>query len=166
MIFFCEDCGEKNFLTQSQLKNGKAVFRCDACDYMNSYAFQTSEKQYLKIIDPFFKDIQGAPDIIGSFLFHRKTGILKNNMPDILKEPDLLILGKTITNNYLIGRSQYPDINEMTMVIANKNMIVKMIDDDLMVIIAGYEDELNRALQEDGSPASVYISPKTYYPEI
>ena len=29
-----------------------------------------------------------------------------------------------------------------------------------------YEDELNRALQEDGSPASVYISPKTYYPEI
>ena len=29
-----------------------------------------------------------------------------------------------------------------------------------------YEDELNRALQEAGSPASVYISPKTYYPEI
>ena len=29
-----------------------------------------------------------------------------------------------------------------------------------------YEEELNRALQEDGSPASVYISPKTYYPEI
>ena len=29
-----------------------------------------------------------------------------------------------------------------------------------------YEDELARALQEDGSPASVYISPKTYYPEI
>ena len=29
-----------------------------------------------------------------------------------------------------------------------------------------YEDEIQRALQEDGSPASVYISPKTYYPEI
>ena len=29
-----------------------------------------------------------------------------------------------------------------------------------------YEDEFQRALQEDGSPASVYISPKTYYPEI
>ena len=29
-----------------------------------------------------------------------------------------------------------------------------------------YEDELQRALTEDGSPASVYISPKTYYPEI
>ena len=29
-----------------------------------------------------------------------------------------------------------------------------------------YEDEIQRALQEDGSAASVYISPKTYYPEI
>ena len=29
-----------------------------------------------------------------------------------------------------------------------------------------YEDELQRALAEDGSSASVYISPKTYYPEI
>jgi hypothetical protein len=29
-----------------------------------------------------------------------------------------------------------------------------------------YEDELQRALAEDGSSSSVYISPKTYYPEI
>ena len=29
-----------------------------------------------------------------------------------------------------------------------------------------YEDELLRALAEDGSSSSVYISPKTYYPEI
>jgi hypothetical protein len=29
-----------------------------------------------------------------------------------------------------------------------------------------YEDELLRALQEDGSAASTYITPKTYYPNI
>jgi len=29
-----------------------------------------------------------------------------------------------------------------------------------------YEDEFNRALQEDGSEASTYITPKTYYPNI
>ena len=29
-----------------------------------------------------------------------------------------------------------------------------------------YEDELARALEEDGSSASVYISPKTYYPSM
>ena len=29
-----------------------------------------------------------------------------------------------------------------------------------------YEDELARALSEDGSAASTYITPKTYYPTI
>ena len=29
-----------------------------------------------------------------------------------------------------------------------------------------YEDELARALQEDGSAASTYITPKAYYPNI
>jgi hypothetical protein len=29
-----------------------------------------------------------------------------------------------------------------------------------------YEDELQRALAEDGSAASTYITPKTYYPNI
>ena len=29
-----------------------------------------------------------------------------------------------------------------------------------------YEDELNRALQEDGSSSSSYITPKTYYPNV
>ena len=29
-----------------------------------------------------------------------------------------------------------------------------------------YEDELQRALAEDGSPSSTYISPKTYYPNV
>ena len=29
-----------------------------------------------------------------------------------------------------------------------------------------YEDELARALAEDGSPVSTFISPKVYYPEV
>jgi len=29
-----------------------------------------------------------------------------------------------------------------------------------------YEDELQRALQEDGSSSSSFITPKTYYPNI
>ena len=29
-----------------------------------------------------------------------------------------------------------------------------------------YEDELNRALTEDGSSSSSYITPKTYYPNV
>ena len=29
-----------------------------------------------------------------------------------------------------------------------------------------YEDELNRALTEDGSSTSTFITPKTYFPEV
>ena len=29
-----------------------------------------------------------------------------------------------------------------------------------------YEDELQRALANDGSPSSTFISPKTYYPNV
>ena len=29
-----------------------------------------------------------------------------------------------------------------------------------------YEDELNRALTQDGSSSSTYITPKTYYPSV
>ena len=29
-----------------------------------------------------------------------------------------------------------------------------------------YEDELQRALSEDGSSSSTYITPKSYYPEV
>jgi hypothetical protein len=29
-----------------------------------------------------------------------------------------------------------------------------------------YEDELNRALEEDGSSSSSYITPKNYYPNV
>ena len=29
-----------------------------------------------------------------------------------------------------------------------------------------YEDELQRALQNDGSSSSLFVTPRTYYPEI
>ena len=45
MIFFCEDCGEKNLLEPAQFKDGKAVFRCDSCNYLNSYVFLAPEEK-------------------------------------------------------------------------------------------------------------------------
>jgi len=45
MLFFCEDCGEKNFLVPKQFKDGKALFKCGSCDFFNSYVFQVSGKR-------------------------------------------------------------------------------------------------------------------------
>lgn len=136
MIYFCEDCGAKNILKHSPMKKGKAVFRCDACGYMNAYAFQMPGKKQSNKIDRFFKEIEPAPEIIGSFLFHRKQGILKNNMPDMLTESDLSGLAEKLMDTYLTGCSLYRDIHTLTLVIADKNMIVKLINPTLVLIIA------------------------------
>jgi hypothetical protein len=43
---------------------------------------------------------------------------------------------------------------------------VKFAPDRVQMLKMLYEDELNRALQEDGSSSSSYITPKTYYPNV
>ena len=45
-------------------------------------------------------------------------------------------------------------------------LAVKFAPDRIQMLKMLYEDELNRALQEDGSSSSSYITPKTYYPSI
>ena len=54
----------------------------------------------------------------------------------MLKKADLDILGKILTNNYLACSSAYKDVNEMALIISDKNMVVKIIDKDLAIIIA------------------------------
>ena len=44
-------------------------------------------------------------------------------------------------------------------------LAIKNAPDRMQMLKLLYEDELQRALQEDGSSSSTYISPKVYYPE-
>jgi len=44
-------------------------------------------------------------------------------------------------------------------------LAIKYAPDRVQMLKMLYEDELQRALQEDGSSSSTYISPKVYYPE-
>jgi hypothetical protein len=45
-------------------------------------------------------------------------------------------------------------------------LAVKYAPEKIQMLKMLYEDELNRALQEDGSSSSSFITPKTYYPSI
>jgi hypothetical protein len=42
----------------------------------------------------------------------------------------------------------------------------KYAPDRIQVLKMLYEDELQRALNEDGSSSSSFITPKTYYPSV
>ena len=45
-------------------------------------------------------------------------------------------------------------------------LAIKFAPERIQMLKMLYEDELNRALQEDGSSSSSYITPKTYYPNV
>ena len=45
-------------------------------------------------------------------------------------------------------------------------LAVKFAPERIQALKLLYEDELNRALEEDGSSSSTYITPKTYYPNV
>jgi len=45
-------------------------------------------------------------------------------------------------------------------------LAVKYSPEKIQMLKMLYEDELQRALQEDGSSSSSFITPKTYYPSV
>lgn len=135
MIVFCEDCGSKNQLDPAQIRAGKAMFRCSACDYWNSYQFGPVAQTNRPAMDDFLQEIIGFSQIIGSFVFHVQTGVLNNCMPGTLQNTDLNRLGKILTENYLVCSSQYPDVTDINLVISGKNMITHQIKADTFVIL-------------------------------
>jgi hypothetical protein len=45
LIFFCEDCGTRNRLTDEYIKQGIVTFRCKSCNYLNSYPIPGTTRQ-------------------------------------------------------------------------------------------------------------------------
>ena len=148
MILFCEDCGKKNLLNSIQFIGGKPNFRCSSCGYLNPYHFTPQENTILKKADFFLKEAKAFPEIIGSFLFHREIGVIKNHMPEILNIIDLDFLGKNLTQPYEICQSVLGDVNEMVLAVADKNMIVKMMGKTLFMILACKTEALPRGISE------------------
>ena len=144
MIFFCEDCGDKNDLGKADLKNGKAVFRCHSCQYMNSYTVSN----VLKKKDIFSKKIQSHPDIIGAFLYHKENSTITNHMPEILTEADLEVLGRYLTRSYLAAHSHYPDIHEVMITISDKHITIQKIDVNLFFFVVSTTLPLPEAMKE------------------
>ncbi|MFH2058641.1 MAG: hypothetical protein ABIJ59_07060 [Pseudomonadota bacterium] len=148
MILFCEDCGSKNHLEQPRLFANNALFKCTSCGYQNKIKTESQNKkapltrtvknakQQSNKIDDYFHAIQSTPDIVGSFLYHIKNGVVKNHMPDVLELEDLIFLGKTLVKNYKICSFVFPDITRMTLVIDKKNLVLQMINTDLALILS------------------------------
>lgn len=130
MICFCEDCGEKNRLAETSLKNGRVEFRCCSCQYPNSYSISGILKQ---------QELQAPdlhPDIIGSFVYRGEKQPITNHMPESLTESDLETMGNCLTRNFLAAQVLYPDIIELAVAIGDKHITVQMLDADQFILVA------------------------------
>lgn len=135
MIFFCEDCGEKNHLTPTHLKDEKVEFRCITCNYLNSYPARIDNPSRPKKTKSIIKEIHTFPEVIGSFLFHKKKGVQKDHMNGSIKQKDMALLGKILTHNISTCRTHFPDVDEMALNISDKTLTAKMIDPDTAMVI-------------------------------
>jgi len=52
LIFFCEDCGTRNRLADENVKEGIVTFRCNTCNYLNSYPLPGTTRQSTMNINP------------------------------------------------------------------------------------------------------------------
>ncbi len=135
MIFFCEECGEKNDLEGSAFSNGKAVFQCRACGYRNAYSFCPRKKEIHRDKGRILKTICSFSEVIGVFLYDTENGVRETRMPDVLTRADIEILGREFFRSYTSGQSAYPDIQGMCIRIADKYFMVHRMPDHLLVVI-------------------------------
>jgi transposase-like protein len=87
MILFCEDCGAKNRVDTSALKNSRAAFICSECRYKNNYFLEESgSSPSPKQRDENLSQTKGAKTVLGYFIMTREHRIVKNRMPSMLKK--------------------------------------------------------------------------------
>ncbi len=135
MIVFCEDCGEKNLITQDQFKAGRAVFKCTACNYNNNYLLSSTHPSDNGNIIDHLKKIISIPDTLGGFVYHLEKGILKHNMPASFKKENLIGLGHILSQNLLVCLSNYSDVGRMTLYLAKRHMVVQVVETDMVIIL-------------------------------
>ncbi|MCF6246355.1 MAG: hypothetical protein L3J69_03230 [Desulfobacula sp.] len=151
MINFCEDCGKKNTLEPKEFREGKAVFKCMHCGYFNAYKMDSPKTGKLGKINLFLKNNLTDPIIIGAFIFHLKTRVVINHMPGILKDSDLAILGKLLTDSYTLCHMQYTDIDELTLHISEKLVTIQMIDHNIAIVFVTKKSPLPKKIKKQFS---------------
>ncbi|ACN16621.1 hypothetical protein HRM2_35560 [Desulforapulum autotrophicum HRM2] len=135
MIFFCEDCGEKNDLDEPLFFDGKVVFECRACGYGNAYAFGLPREEGCTAGDLILNKICSFPDVIGLFLYHKTNGVVDNRMPVMLTRADVETLGRAFIRTYAGGQSLYSDIQGLCVVMAGKHFTIHPVQAGLLIVI-------------------------------
>ncbi|SMC69106.1 hypothetical protein SAMN02746065_10781 [Desulfocicer vacuolatum DSM 3385] len=148
MILFCEDCGQKNELKEGYARKKHVVFRCAHCNYLNSYPIPVSAKKHTLTGDEFLKKLKTFPEIIGVFLYHEKKGVIENQMPGILQDEDIDILGRYLSDSFITGQAFDANIHQMMAVISDKYITIQRVEPHVFILFAGKTPSLPQKIQD------------------
>ena len=136
MIFFCEDCGQKNRVDRSLVQKGERVrFTCRECGYANAYLLPRPGNEVRVKTDRILDGIRTFSEIVGGFSYHIQKGVLSSRMPAFLEQTDIDTMGRKFTHAYIQGRSFFPDVHGIQIRIGDKYFMAHELEPGLFLVI-------------------------------
>lgn len=91
-------------------------------------------------------EINAFPGIIGSFVFHQGNEILLSAIPKVPGEEELVAISKILTENFRLGRAEYADMDEMTLVLRKTAIVVRRAGAGFFIVVISESFPLPPAL--------------------
>jgi len=153
LIFFCEDCGEKNSISPEQITNDIVSFRCGSCRYYNSYPVPGKKRRSVdtevadhaevpevqfdlgEITRQLIDQMNTLEEVTGIFIFYQNHVVLLSPEPEGFTKGELRSIGELLTENYHFGQKIIPDINEIMLGKKKRIIIYNSISNDLFFAV-------------------------------
>jgi len=149
LIFFCEDCGEKNTIGPEQITDDRVAFKCGSCKYYNSYPVPgkqrsepgtenlyplrqlTQSTHYKKKVQPWIKQLNLLPEVDGVFIVHQETVVWQSPEAGEISGNQLAGIVQLLTKNYRLGQRHLPGSNEIVLGIKKRTVLYIEVSNDV-----------------------------------
>lgn len=162
MIFFCEDCGGKNFIDFDTITTDIVEFRCRECSYFNRVsrpnagldteqaAAPGNEKNGAvpKKIDRILEELGALPGVTGLFIFHTKNGVTAKKNFDAVDDENPALIGSILEENYRLGQRNFRDIAGVSLILKKSALVLKKVTEDVFLALVSTSAHAAGRLEE------------------
>ena len=149
MILFVEECGAKYDLAPDSAAAAGTSFRCHECGYHNIRKAKGKTGSLPdRGLSSRLQELTALSGIVGAFVFDFKKGVTHHRMPPPLTTEDLDLVGRLLVQSYLTARQALPDIYQMGLVVAGRNMVLKRIKKSAVLILASEQFPIHNRVNQ------------------
>ncbi len=163
MIGFCEECGKKNTLAPEAIKNRSLAYRCHHCNHMNIRTLPDKNNlketkktntpeietsgigaSVLKVMD----NMNSCSQVEGSFMVHSRDKCLFFKQAQTFSLTESTCLARIVSKQFSLGRSSFPDISSLMMVLKNRGILCSPITENAFLAVVLYSYPLTASTTE------------------